>query len=194
MDHRINRIRRKLAFTPYQPYRSHSFGEEKHRFRRGPTLTNRQLTEFEHRLAIDLPECYRDFLRHVEGRGAGPFYGIMPPVLCRLFTMNSADHSATDHGFTRADAISRSRDLFLHIIEAGCSDLALMGVTGPLAGRVVIGNADGFWRPDLSPAPDFLAWYEHWLDAIAAQRDDRTLHLTSPGIAMARKRNNADIC
>lgn len=186
MDHRIARIRRKLAAIPYQAHRSHSFGEEEHQFRRGPRLTSRQLCKFERRLAVELPEGYRDFLQYVEGRGAAPFYGIMPPNRCRLFTMNPRGDGTPGRGFTPADALLHSGDVFLNIIEAGCSDLVLLGLTGPLANRIITGNVDGFWGPELSPAPDFLAWYEHWLDAIAAQRDDRKLHLTSPGIAKAR--------
>ncbi|MFC4883959.1 hypothetical protein ACFPK5_01975 [Streptomyces beijiangensis] len=55
-----------------------------------------------------------------------------------------------------------------------------MGVTGPLAGRMLHGNAAGFWGPDVSSAPDFLAWYERWLDHLAAGKDNRALELTSP--------------
>lgn len=181
MDHRIDRIRRKLALIPHQPHRSHSFGEERHQFRRGPKLTGRQIAELEHRLAITLPDGYRDFLRHVEGHGVAPFYGIMPPTDWRLFTMNPRRDRAA-RGFTPTDVLNRRRDLFLNIIEAGCSDLVLIGVTGPLTGRIITGNADGFWGPDLSPARDFPAWYEQWLDTITTGRDDRKLHLTSPGI------------
>lgn len=39
---------------------------------------------------------------------------------------------------------------------------------------------DGFWGPSVSSAPDFLAWYERWLDHMAAGRDNRVLSLTSP--------------
>lgn len=35
MDPRIPRLRRKLAAIPFQPLRSHSFGEEQHEFRLG---------------------------------------------------------------------------------------------------------------------------------------------------------------
>lgn len=183
MDSRIARIRRKLAQAPYQPGRSHSFGEEKHRFLLGPALTTRQLAAFEQRLALDLPEPYRAFLRHVGGSGAGPFYGILPPGRCRLFTMNPRQPGARGRGFTPAGDIHRPANLFLHIIEAGCTDMVLIAVTGPLAGRIVTGNGEGFWGPDVSPIPDFLAWYERWLDALTAGRDDQALHLTSPGIA-----------
>lgn len=182
MDQRITRIRRKLALIPHQACRSHSFGEESHRFRRGPKLTGRQIAELERRLAVEFPEGYRDFLRHVEGHGAAPFYGIMPPGYWRLFTMNPRGDRLT-RGFTQADILDRRGDLFLDIIEAGCSDLVLIGVTGPLTGRIITGNADGSWGPDLFPAPDFLAWYERWLDTITTGGDDRRLHLTSPGIA-----------
>lgn len=45
---------------------------------------------------------------------------------------------------------------------------------------MLIGNADGFWGPNVSSAPDFLAWYERWLDHMAAGLDNRALELTSP--------------
>ncbi|WP_323179099.1 hypothetical protein [Streptomyces sp. NBC_00320] len=71
-------------------------------------------------------------------------------------------------------------DLFLHIVEMGCSDLCLIAVTGPLAGRVVTGNADGFRPPNVSSARDFLSWYERWLNHMQAGKDNRALGLTSP--------------
>ncbi|MGW7207538.1 hypothetical protein [Streptomyces sp. NPDC054837] len=43
-----------------------------------------------------------------------------------------------------------------------------------------VGNADGFWGPNVSSAPDFLAWYERWLDQMADGRDNRALAQTSP--------------
>lgn len=185
MDHRINRIRRKLASVPYHVQRSHSFGEETHQFQRGQRLTSRQVAEFEWHLGLELPADYRDFLRHIEGHGASPFYGVMPWNQCRLFTMNPPGSSPKGRGFTPAGTGRRPGEPFLHIIEAGCSDLVVIGMTGPLTGRVITGNGDGFWGPDVSPAPDFLGWYERWLDAIEAQLDDRQLHLTSPDIARA---------
>ncbi|WP_031178075.1 hypothetical protein [Streptomyces sp. NRRL B-3253] len=49
-------------------------------------------------------------------------------------------------------------------------------------GRVVTGNGDGCWGPDVSSAADFLAWYERWLDHLLDGRDNRALELTSPGL------------
>lgn len=114
------------------------------------------------------------------GSGASPYYGLIPLDGCTLFTMNRAAFDTGTRGFTRAHRPTRDGDLFLAVIECGCSDLALIGVTGPLTGHVLIGNADGFWGPNVSSAPDFLAWYERWLDHMAAGRDNRALALTSP--------------
>ncbi|MFE2217278.1 hypothetical protein ACFW93_35825 [Streptomyces canus] len=66
--------------------------------------------------------------------------------------------------------------------------MVLLGVTGPLTGRIVTGNSDGFWGPDLSSAPDFIAWYELWLDEMAAGHDSRALELTSPASRSAERR------
>ncbi|MFJ6485937.1 hypothetical protein ACIQK6_38295 [Streptomyces sp. NPDC091682] len=70
-------------------------------------------------------------------------------------------------------------DLFLQVIEMGCTDLCLIRVTEPLTGRVLIGNSDGFWPPNVSSARDFLSWYERWLDHMRDGKDNRALGLTS---------------
>lgn len=85
-------------------------------------------------------------------------------------------------GFAFADGLRHRSDLFLHIIEAECTYLVLLGITGPLTGRVVTGNSDGFWGPNVSSATDFLAWYERWLDHMLDGRDNRDLELTSPAL------------
>ncbi|WP_053111961.1 hypothetical protein [Kitasatospora sp. MY 5-36] len=122
------------------------------------------------------------FLTMLGGGGASPFYGLLPLQSCRLFTMDPHGEPGRPRGFTFAGGPSHRSDLFLHIIEAGCSDLVLLGITGPLAGRVVTGNADGFWGPNVSSATDFLAWHERWLDHMLAGRDNRNLELTSPAL------------
>ncbi|MFD7326274.1 SMI1/KNR4 family protein [Streptomyces sp. NPDC059875] len=184
MDSRIPRLRRKLARIPYAPARSHSFGEERHEFRLGPRLTKGQADTYEAEHDVELPQPYRDFLTNMGGSGASPYYGLIPLADCTLFTMNPTDTGTGSRGFSRAYLPTRRGDLFLHVIERGCSDLVLIGITGPLTGRMLIGNADGFWRPNVSSAPDFLAWYERWLDHMAAGLDNRALELTSPQLRM----------
>ncbi|MEU5324610.1 SMI1/KNR4 family protein [Streptomyces sp. NPDC021056] len=180
MDSRIPRLRRKLARIPYAPNRSHSFGEERHEFRLGPRLPKARADAFEAEHDVELPQPYRDFLTNMGGSGASPYYGLIPLEGCTLFTMNPGAAGTGSRGFSRAYRPTRDGHLFLHVIERGCSDLVLIGVTGPLAGRMLIGNADGFWGPNVSSAPDFLAWYERWLDHMAAGLDNRALELTSP--------------
>ena len=182
MDSRIARIRRKLAKVPYAALRSHSFGEEKHRVRLDPPLLDTKVSAFEADHHIELPGPFRSFLTTVGGGGASPFYGLLPLQSCRLFTMDPQGEAGCPRGFTFAGCSPHRGDLFLHIIEAGCTDLVLLGITGPLAGRVVTGNADGFWGPNVSSATDFLAWYERWLDHMLEGLDSRDLELTSPGL------------
>ncbi|MET7370856.1 SMI1/KNR4 family protein [Streptomyces sp. NPDC005566] len=180
MDSRIPRLRRKLARIPYTPDRSRSFGEEQHEFRLGPRLPKAQADAFEAEHDVELPQPYRDFLTNMGGSGASPYYGLIPLERCTLFTMNPGASDRFTRGFSRAYRPAGDGHLFLHVIERGCSDLVLIGVTGPLTGRMLIGNADGFWGPNVSSAPDFIAWYERWLDQMAAGQDNRALELTSP--------------
>ncbi|MFF7211701.1 SMI1/KNR4 family protein [Streptomyces sp. NPDC008238] len=183
MDSRIRRIRSELAKMPYQARRSHSVFEERHQFRLGRRISPSEAEAFETEHHVVLPAAYRAFLIELGGSGAGPFYGLLPLERCRLFTMNPKPTGGGPRGFTHADRSDPMHgDLFLHIIEMGCSDLCLIAVTGPLAGRVVTGNADGFWPPNVSSAPDFLSWYERSLNHMRDGKDNAALGLASPGI------------
>ncbi|MFF4273437.1 SMI1/KNR4 family protein [Streptomyces sp. NPDC001536] len=181
MGSRISRIRSKLARVPYQARRSHSAGAERHGFRVGPRLRSAQADVFESEHHIELPSAYRKFLVELGGSGAGPFYGLLPLEECRLYTMDRQPPDGTARGFHHVDhPEAMGGDLFLHVIEMGGTDLCLIGVTGPLTGRMLIGNADGFWPPNVSSAPDFLSWYERWLDHMRDGKDNDALGLTSP--------------
>ncbi|MEU6050677.1 SMI1/KNR4 family protein [Streptomyces xanthochromogenes] len=180
MDPRVPRLRRKLAAIPFQPLRSHSFGEEQHQFCLGPKLAETRITAFEAEHEIALPEAHRQFLMHIGGSGAAPFYGLMPLERCSLLVMNPSGGPGTPRGFEGARPGDRGGDLFLHVIEMGCTDVCIIAVTGPLAGRVLTGNSDGCWGPNVSSANDFLDWYERWLNHMSAGRDNRALELTSP--------------
>ncbi|MGW3339090.1 SMI1/KNR4 family protein [Streptomyces sp. NPDC001009] len=180
MDPRIPRLRRKLAAIPFQPLRSHSFGEEQHKFSLGPKLTETAVAAFETGHDIVLPGAFRQFVTRIGGSGAAPFYGLMPLERCTLLVMNPRGEPGAPRGFGDAGAGAHERDLFLHIIEMGCTDVCVLAVTGPLTGRVLIGNSDGHWGPNVTSATDFLDWYERWLDHMSTGRDNRALELTSP--------------
>ncbi|MEV8328550.1 hypothetical protein [Kitasatospora sp. NPDC056731] len=125
MDSRIARIRRKLAKVPYAALRSRSFGEEKHGFRLDPPLLDTKVAEFEGDHHVELPDPYRGFLTTLGGGGASPFYGLLPLPSCRLFAMDPRGEPGRPRGFTFAGDPSHRSDLFLHIIEAGCTSPAL---------------------------------------------------------------------
>ncbi|AOS66143.1 SMI1/KNR4 family protein [Actinoalloteichus hymeniacidonis] len=185
MDPRLGHIGRKLAQVPYAPLRSHSFGEQVHRFRLDAPLSRTAVAEFEAGHGIELPGPYRGFLTTLGGGAASPFYGLLSLQSCELRTMDPPRNGASHRGFSLARPPCQD-DLFLHIIEAGCSDLVLLGITGPLTGRIVTGNSEGYREPTVSSAPDFLAWYERWLDHMLAGRDNPDLALTSPALRAAR--------
>ncbi|WP_308267690.1 SMI1/KNR4 family protein [Yinghuangia soli] len=182
MDARIPRIRRKLAAIPFQPHRSRSFGEERHRFRLSAPSSAARLSAFEAEYDLLLPDAYRQFLLHLGSAGAGSFYGLVDPIARTSAPIYTMDPPGKERGFGLVPAAGTDRDRFLHIAEMGCTDLALIALEGPIAGRVVIGNASGWWGPNVSSAADFLAWYERWLDHMAAGKDDRGLELTSPAL------------
>ncbi|WP_060887574.1 SMI1/KNR4 family protein [Streptomyces caniscabiei] len=180
MDPRVPRLRRKLAALPFQPLRSHSFGEERHAFRLGPRAAEARVAAFELEHDIVLPDAFRYFLTHIGGSGAAPFYGLMPLERCSPLIMNPRGEPGAPRGFAAAQPGEPVRDLFLHVIEMGCTDVCLIALTGPLTGRVLTGNSDGYWGPNVSSATDFLDWYERWLDHMTAGCDNRALELTSP--------------
>jgi hypothetical protein len=68
MDSRIARIRRKLAKAIYVALRSHSFGEEKHRFRLDPPLPDARVSECEAEHSIELPGPCRSFSVRADDR------------------------------------------------------------------------------------------------------------------------------
>ncbi|MFB6627287.1 SMI1/KNR4 family protein [Streptomyces sp. NPDC056374] len=113
------RLRRKLAATPFQPLRSHSFGEEKHGFHLGPKLAEAHVAAFEAEHAIALPDAYRQFLIHLGGSGASPFYGLLPLERCSLLVMNPRGEPGTPRGFDGRNPRGHGGDLFLHTIEMG---------------------------------------------------------------------------
>jgi hypothetical protein len=155
-------------------------GTLKNSRRKQRRLTQAHVAAFEAEHDIVLPDAHRQFLIHIGGSGAAPFYGLMPLERCSLLVMNPRGEPGTPRGFDNAGRGPRERDLFPHIIEMGCTDVCVLALASPLTGRVLIRNSDGYWGPDVSSATDFLDWYERRLNHMGAGRDNRALELTSP--------------
>src|SRR5262249_42868590 len=64
--------------------------------------------------------------------------------------------------------------------EQGCSFYTALVVAGPHAGRVIYVNADGM-TPFFVESPDFLSWYERWLDELLDGNKHHWFGMDMPG-------------
>jgi hypothetical protein len=62
----------------------------------------------------------------------------------------------------------------LTVVYRGCSDYTLLVITGAGRGRLVEVNAEGHFAPRFHSDPDFIAWYERWLDFVLTGHRDLT--------------------
>ncbi|MEV7520388.1 HEAT repeat domain-containing protein [Streptomyces sp. NPDC091371] len=169
MDNRITRIRTKLALLP-----------DTEKAALGPVLTEAQISEFEDRHGVRLPEEFRQFLTRIGHGGYGPTYGLLPmerwvrragagqlaqpfPIVPDLDVPTGPD----DRG-----ELTGSFPGTITVVYRGCTDYTLLVVTGPGRGRLVEVNAEGFFAPRFHADSDFLSWYERWLDfTLTGHRD-----------------------
>lgn len=163
------------------------FGADSHCFRIGPPLPEDAVVAFEERHGVKLPPDYRGFITTVghggSGRfgGAGPFYGLLPIEDWEWALMGDPDVTflarpfPAEPGRVHADRLvevapGEDEEPYrgtLALCHQGCGDLALLVVSGPARGRVVE-TCPGKQGPYFTADPDFLSWYERWLDAVLA--------------------------
>jgi hypothetical protein len=169
------------------------FGADSHRFRLGPPLPEHTVAAFERAHGVTLPADYRAFITRLGhggpggSPGAGPYYGLEPlddwalglsraPGPDTLATPFGALPGTEDPGF--ADRDGEPFTGTLTISHQGCGHYSLLVVTGPARGRVTAATvglspkeatySDAPTGPTFTDDPDFLAWYERWLDAVLA--------------------------
>ncbi len=164
------------------------FGADSHKFLLGPSLSEREMQAFESRHSVRLPEEYREFLLHVGHKGAGPYYGLLAvedwsegypvdpeelsedalaqpsPVTAQLTQEEWEDLWESEP----ARAVQGSLTLTHH----GCGIYAMLSVSGPSRGRIWYGDLEGSYLY-VVPDPDFLHWYERWLDELLSGYDMR---------------------
>jgi hypothetical protein len=155
---RIRRIHERLAEARARGLRP--FGFEGHeRIRgdgRGPFLLGEPLSRdaieaWEAQSGLRIPKAYRAFLRQVGHGGAGPWYGLR-----RL-----AQHRGEVPG-----AVTLGTQ--------GCSTFMVLPTKGPNAGKVLYVDLEREGA-HVVDEPDFLAWYERWLDELLAGHDTERL-------------------
>ncbi len=170
------------------------FGSDHHRFRLNPPLGEAALQAFEREHGIRLPEDYRAFLRLAGNGGAGPYYGLLPLEKWNDAVLDDRPGYLARPSPLRPDMPAGIaweqalncywEELFqgaLALVHQGCSYYALLVVTGAYRGRVVYVNLDCGGTPYFVHHPDFLSWYERWLDELAWGYDDSWFGVGLPG-------------
>ncbi len=182
--HVIERILEKLRLV--RARRLSCFGSDKHQFQLNPPASEHQLARFEGEHHVVLPSDFRAFLKVAGNGGAGPYYGIDPLEQC-CDIADWDDMVSSEVALTLpcplSPEMSRESDWneqfeegvspfqgVLAIGTQGCTYMMGLIVSGEYAGRVVYLDAD-YEPPYVVREPDFLSWYERWLDELLAEND-----------------------
>ncbi|QFG20369.1 HEAT repeat domain-containing protein [Actinomadura sp. WMMB 499] len=147
----------------------------------GPPLPENRVAAFEERNGIRLPDAYRRFVTTVGNGGAGPYRGLLaldpdlrdpqlagtfrygPDDLPGMWSWETTEWAYWDM-YCGTVPLARQHDIEWEYHETAEPESRLV-LSGPGRGRVVMVDASGDWFPPIHhPAPDFLAWYEEWLD------------------------------
>lgn len=141
-----------------------------------PPATEETVKSVEKHFGIDLPTDYRRFVLELGDGGAGPYAGLLPlrwrnpPI--------TASHRGED-GDTEWISVS------LCLLPFSCCsgsyhpewDWGLLALEGPMAGKVYYSGMEPDAEPDFEPIrhvmahPDFVSWYEDWLDMVLRHED-----------------------
>lgn len=158
------------------------FGSDHHGFRLNPPIAEAEVAAFEAEHGVRLPSAYRAFLIHAGNGGAGPYYGIDRLDKLARFADWVRVHRSADFlarpcplrpGLDRspgwADRLGAALPYqgMLEIGTRGCTYEMRLIVTGACAGMVAYVDTNGS-PPYVVREPDFLAWYERWLDELLA--------------------------
>jgi hypothetical protein len=172
---RLERIRGKLKQV--QRIKPVGFGWESHRYRLNPPLKERLLTDFEQTHGVTLPTEFRRFVLEVGDGGAGPAYGLQtyrnwgqwrseqePNTVALICPMRPAMGDSPPLASRTSDTWHELLRGTIEIVCEGCSFSIMLIVTGEYRGRVVRVDTEDDGFPYVTDDPDFLAWYERWLD------------------------------
>jgi HEAT repeat protein len=205
----IDRILEKLAQSRQSGLKC--FGSEHHRFRLNRPIWEWTVRRFERQHCVRLPEDYRAFLRLAGNGGAGPYYGLLPLEKWDDAVLESqagylARPSPLRPGMPTGVEWEQElncpwEDLFLGtlaLVHQGCSYYAMLVVTGAYRGRVVYVNLDRCGTPYFVHHPDFLSWYERWLDELLEGYEGSWFGFGLPGrepdlVRVLREDGNADM-
>lgn len=182
---RVDRILQKLAEVQRKKLTGH--GAEQHKcFRLNPPVDQKTLENFERDQKVTLPTDYRCFLTLAGNGGAGPYAGLHKLDHWREFLEGATDDvpadvlslpsplrpsmsRGSDWESKLGQCVSPYQGTIAIGSQGGVFEIGLI-VTGKCAGRVVYLYWDGD-APYLVREPDFLSWYERWLDELLGGYD-----------------------
>jgi HEAT repeat protein len=159
------------------------FGSDTHKFKLSAPLSAAAIQQFEQEHHITLPEDYAAFLQLAGNGGAGPYYGLYPlaewndfldwvsdgvpeVILAKPCPLHPDMPAVNDWDAPFSDCVSPYQGT-IAIGTQGCTYMMGLIVTGDYKGRVVYLDADNH-TPYVVHEPDFLSWYERWLDELLA--------------------------
>ncbi|MFD0902866.1 HEAT repeat domain-containing protein [Actinomadura sediminis] len=175
----------------------------------GPPLPEERVAAFEELNGIRLPDAYRRFVTTIGNGGPGPYeglraldVGVCDPRLSGEFPYGPGDlpgrwrrETAEWRYWTRyrgSIPLARQHDIEWEYHETAEPESRLV-LSGPGRGRVVLVDASHEWFPPIyHPAPDFLAWYEEWLDDPSARRYGSGSDFDRLGWSFPRERDDSD--
>ncbi|KNB69192.1 SMI1/KNR4 family protein [Brevibacillus reuszeri] len=191
----IDRIKNKLEEAMRKDADFSVFGASSHKYRVNEELTTKELTDWQAKHQVTLPEPYMQFLTKVGNGGAGPYYGMYPIEEAASYTDRDAltakcvlhpgmekeewnhlieplisdeDISDLEYDATRNQVLGG----MLCIGTQGCEYDMYLVLEGKHRGKIVY-TSD--FHPDhpffFVYEDNFLDWYERWLDEIILDYD-----------------------
>jgi hypothetical protein len=194
-DAQLQRIKDKLVAARTEDEDLDVFDAETHEYLLNVPATEEEVSAFEQKHSIQLPECFRSFLLVVgnggiglRGSGAGPGYGIYPLGYgvagenflrhnCQLDPEIETEQwkslTEFEHGDTnisKEQYRQKAGKLYGGILPLGtqgCTYIHALVLNGPHKGRVVNLDYNYIIPPIFTPdTTNFLDWYEGWLDEV----------------------------
>lgn len=172
---RFHRIRKRIRELAEVDREHMVFGANGHEWRLGEPVPAEAIAAFEAEHHIELPDELCDWLEHVSGSGAGPYYGLLglpsdePARELRLAEPFIGD--LDDPSIAREPS---RRGGYLPLADQGCGYTSVLVLVGPRRGEVVADMREA--HEGLVPeAPSFLAWLEQWLERALAEWAEHAL-------------------
>lgn len=194
----LDRIKQKLIEAQKVDKSLSVFGADKHKYILHNPITEEEISAFESKFNVNIPDAYRQFITKIgnggtsyQNSGTGPYYGVykfgeqIDAILtepntylslpCPIFP-NITDeewNKMTRKGEELIDNEYMQINNFvfqglLPIGTQGCSYETVLVIGGDYKGRIIYVDISMVQKPKFAYEDNFLDWYERWLDEVIA--------------------------